>query len=99
MDFVGDFSVERNGIRHVWNAEHPCWTRLEYVQIGGVSVPIYSMEDLLLVYLALPGEEAKLTLIARSLRQRGVDWAYLHRIFLLWPSMEDPVRFWLTRAL
>ena len=67
--------------------------------MDGRSTPVFSKEDLLLLYLALPDEDAKLTLLASDLRAVGIDWTYLERMFSHWPSMEEAVRFWLAQAL
>jgi len=91
VDFVGDFSISVDGTWYEWNGAHPCWTHLEQVRINEVSVPVYSLEDLLLLYLTLPHEDAKLALITHALRSRGIDRAYLKVVIAKWPKLAGPM--------
>lgn len=87
VDVVGDFSVNRQGHIYLWDAQHPCWSRLEIIEVGGLRIPLFSLEDLLLVYLALPEEEMKVEMICEALRSRGYDRSYLQQ--LLGPALVE----------
>lgn len=95
VDFVGDFSVENEGTRFTWDAQHPCWNHLDEVSLAGRIVPLFALEDLLLFYLALPDETPKLELIRDALHARGINHAYLQTLLEQWPKMVAPVRSWL----
>jgi hypothetical protein len=90
VDIVGDFTVDRDRERYAWNAAHPCWDRLEVVKVRGVGIPLFSLEDLLVLYMVLPGEQRKIGRIHDALKARGCDAPYLRR--LLGPNLvRQPV--------
>ena len=80
VDVVGDFSIEWKGHRYDWNAEHPCWDHIELVRFNLREIPVFSLEDLLVIYLGLPDEDAKVDLITEELQRRGVDRDYLNQL-------------------
>jgi len=77
IDIVGDFVVCRGDMEFSWDGRHPCWSNLTRVMLNGGSIPVFSLEDLLLLYLALPGGEIKLHKTASALRSRGPNLRYL----------------------
>jgi hypothetical protein len=77
LDIVGDFSVRRAELDLSWDRSHPCWSNLAEVSLNGASVPVFCLEDLLLLYVALPGEETKLKKILATLHTRGPNREYL----------------------
>jgi hypothetical protein len=87
VDVVGDMSVTRDGRRYEWGASHPCWPRRNWIGVCNLTCPVFSMEDLLVLYVALPDEAAKVGLIVEALRARGCDHAYLRQ--LLSPEIID----------
>lgn len=68
IDVVGDFCIERGPRVCTWNANHPCWNRVSYIRVGEATVPVFSLQDLLELYLMLPDEDAKVELIETSLQ-------------------------------
>lgn len=80
VDIVGDFTVRRFGHLFRWDALHPCWTHLNSCEIAGASIPFFRLEDLLLLYVALPDEEEKLAGIVAKLRTTRLDHEYLSLI-------------------
>ena len=79
IDVVGDFSVLNQGHTYVWDTAHPCWDRLRVMIVSGLSVPVFSLEDLLVTYLALPDEDAKVKLICEALAGTECDRNYLRQ--------------------
>lgn len=67
IDVVGDFSVTRAGRRWKWDSAHPCWQRRDFVEVRGFMIPVFSLQDLLEVYEALPDEAVKLKLIRAAI--------------------------------
>jgi hypothetical protein len=77
LDIVGDFTVRRLGHVFRWDARHPCWDHLDTCDIAGVPIPHFRLEDLLLLYVALPNEEQKLARIIAEFRATCIDREYL----------------------
>jgi hypothetical protein len=80
LDIVGDFTVRRLGLLFQWKTFHPCWTYLRTYEIDSVAIPYFRLEDLLLLYMALPDEEQKLAGIVAKLRATRLDRDYLSLI-------------------
>jgi hypothetical protein len=93
IDVVGDFSIKRHDTLFLWNAVHPCWNHLKIVTIHGQPISLFSLEDLLLVYVALPNEKAKLNVIANAMQSRGYNRTYLRQLLQQTLQIEEAV-FW-----
>jgi hypothetical protein len=92
IDVVGDFSVRWNDHVLVWNADHPCWSHLKFINIQQLNIPIFSLEDLLLIYTVLPHEEVKVDKIVNSLESFAERTAYIKLLTSQTPGLEGKVR-------
>src|SRR5262249_30411584 len=67
VDIVGDFFLRGQGHAVTFDAAHPCWDRREWIAVGAMTMPVFSLQDLLEFYEALSGEDAKVELLRTAL--------------------------------